>query len=182
MMIHSGVCAIHRAAQEPHPGPRWDRARLCEQEGHGNFQAWDLGILQEVGLEAGAWVNTDNKRLDIVKVVLPEGPSMTKGGVETGKAYMNSLENLDADWVCESDDAACSSLEWRLSLCYWKWGLAACCFEANTLEARLVKMKVILESGNQDGRWAHVQKLIPCPLHHATPPPPPHTLSRQELL
>ena len=29
---------------------------------------------------------------------------MIKGSVETGKAYVNSLESLDADWTCESDD------------------------------------------------------------------------------
>lgn len=39
MMIHSGVCAIYRAAREPHPRPRWDKAQLREQEGHGDFQA-----------------------------------------------------------------------------------------------------------------------------------------------
>ena len=31
-----------------------------------------------------------------------------------------------------------------------------------------MKRKVISESGNQDRRWAHVQKLIPCPPHTHT--------------
>ena len=29
-----------------------------------------------------------------------------------------------------------------------------------------MKRKVISESGNKDRRWAHVQKLIPCPPAH----------------
>lgn len=89
--------------------------------------------------------------------------------METGKAYMKSLENLDADWMCESGDDSLEFFGIKILLVLLKVESSCLLLESDTQEARLVKRKAISESGNQDRRWAYVQRLIPCRQPH------PHT-------